>query len=69
MSSVIVVLKNGTKIEVEGGDSADWASEPTFPGASTGIGARTIRLIVKRADATIGRFDADEIAGYAVDYR
>jgi len=56
-----VVLKNGSQIIVPDADSADWDAQRTHTGGPTLV----LRLVCRRgADQDVGRFDAEQIAGY-----
>lgn len=62
MPFIYVVLKNGTKVAVPDADEADWMQERLYPGSDSG--ASILRLVCKRGNVVLGRFNADDISGY-----
>jgi hypothetical protein len=64
MPFVEVVLKDGTKIVVPDADSAEWIREPSsadMPRQQTNL---VRRLICKKAESVIARFNSEDVAGY-----
>ena len=60
MPFINVILKNGTAVPVPDADRADWVSERRHTAAT----ADELRLICRRGETVLARFDADQVAGY-----
>lgn len=63
MAYINVILTDGTKVVVPEAETAEWVMEPKYTGADGG--ADTLRLVCKRGQRTLARFNGDGVVGYA----
>ncbi len=68
MPKVTVVLKNGSKIEIEGANDAHWETGRTAEGTNLGV-VLIVQFTNGNVTETRGKFRGEEIAGYALDQR